>query len=154
MRYSLDTSGLLDGWRYYPPDVFPTLWEKLAHLIQEGYACASDEVLRELKKKEGDEVYKWCKAQARLFLPLDAATQQAVAYVLQHHPSLVAEGGKRSAADPFVIAVARVKACAVVTGEVRTGNLMRPRIPDVCEALSIDCCGFLDLIKREGWSFA
>jgi hypothetical protein len=153
VRYSLDTSGLLDGWRYYPPDVFPTLWERITDLIDGGHACASDEVQRELKKKEGDEVFDWCKAQSKLFIPLDDEIQRAVAFVLKRHPNLVAAGGKRSAADPFVIAVARVKKCSVVTGEAASTKLNRPRIPDVCDALGIDCYTFLDVIKREGWSF-
>ena len=37
-------------------------------------------------------------------------------------------------ADPFVIAVARVRKLSVVTGEKRRGNLARPKIPDVCDA--------------------
>ena len=153
MKYSFDTSGLLDGWRYYPPEVFPTLWDKIENLIDGGDACASDEVQRELKKKEGDKVFDWCKGQSKLFIPLDPSIQRAVADVLKQHPNLVATGGKRSAADPFVIAVARIKKCAVVTGEVASGKLNKPRIPDVCIALGIDCYTFLDVIKREGWSF-
>lgn len=107
MKYSVDTSGLLDGWRHYPPDIFPTLWTRIEDLIASGDAWATDEVLRELKKKEGDKVYQWCVGQDDLFLPLDTKLQKAVSYILNAHPKLVESGGKRSAADPFVIGVAR-----------------------------------------------
>ena len=55
MRYSIDTSAILDGWRrYYPPDTFPGLWDKLDSLIEEGHLAATEEVLIELEKKDDD----------------------------------------------------------------------------------------------------
>lgn len=154
MKYSLDTSGILDGWRHYPPDIFPPVWERFDALITSGAARASDEVLRELKKKEGDETYTWCAARPALFLPLDGKIQKAVTEILAAHPRLVESGGKRSAADPFVIAVARVHKCAVVTGESASGKINKPRIPDVCEALGIEVLSLLGVFRREGWTFA
>ena len=33
-KYCFDTSAILDAWvRYYPPDVMPDLWEKIAEMI-------------------------------------------------------------------------------------------------------------------------
>ena len=29
MAYSIDSSGILDLFRYYPPDVFPTIWTQM-----------------------------------------------------------------------------------------------------------------------------
>ncbi|MHB8204852.1 MAG: DUF4411 family protein [Desulfomonilaceae bacterium] len=46
MKYSVNTSALLDGWlRYYPPDVFPPVWEKLDELIDDKILVTSEEVL-------------------------------------------------------------------------------------------------------------
>ena len=59
----------------------------------------------------------------------------------------------RSIADPFVIAVAKVRKMAVVTGEKRKGNPARPKIPDVCAAYGIKCLSLLELMKSEGWKF-
>ena len=37
MKYSIDTSSILDAWtRYYPPDVMPGLWKQLEELIDNG----------------------------------------------------------------------------------------------------------------------
>ena len=67
MKYSIDTSALMDGWaRYYPPDVFPVVWERLDGLIQAGDLVAIEEVSVELEKKE-DELYRWAKQRASLF---------------------------------------------------------------------------------------
>lgn len=153
MKYSIDTSGILDGWRHYPPDVFPPVWDRFDALIASGTARASDEVLRESKKKEGDEIYSWCAKRPAMFLPLDARIQTAVAEILSKHPRLVESGGRRSAADPFVIAVAYVHDCAVVTGENASGTISKPRIPDVCAALGIEVLSFLGVFRREGWTF-
>jgi len=55
--------------RYYPPDVFPSLWEKLDELIEKGELAATEEVLIELGKKD-DDVYKWAKDREFMFVPL------------------------------------------------------------------------------------
>jgi hypothetical protein len=53
MIYCVDTSAWLDGWaRDYPPDVFPSLWDKLAECILAGTLKCSEEVYVELEKKE------------------------------------------------------------------------------------------------------
>jgi len=52
VSYSVDTSALLDAWvRYYPPDVFDTLWSRLDGLVVRGHLLAIDEVQRELEKR-------------------------------------------------------------------------------------------------------
>jgi len=59
----------------------------------------------------------------------------------------------KSFADPFVIATAISKQYTIVTGERATGTRNRPKIPDVCRDLNIQCIGFTDLIRQEGWRF-
>jgi len=56
-------------------------------------------------------------------------------------------------ADPFVIALAKVEDLIVVTGERATNNLAKPKIPDVCNDMGIECINILDLMRREGWQF-
>ena len=59
MDYSIDTSALLDGWiRYYPPDTFDSLWQRLDELIIGGSLRATEEVRFELEKK-ADDVLAW-----------------------------------------------------------------------------------------------
>ena len=49
MPYSLDTSGLLDGWvRYYAPEVFPSLWKQMEAAAADGTIVAVQDVLLEL----------------------------------------------------------------------------------------------------------
>ena len=60
------------------------------------------------------------------------------------------QGGKRSGGDPFVIALAMVKSGTVVTEEKPTGNIAKPRIPDVCDALGVHCLTPKEYIEAQG----
>jgi hypothetical protein len=153
VRYSIDTSALMDGWvRYYPPDVFPSVWDRLSELISDGALGAIEEVAIELKRKE-DALHAWVKEREGFLHAIDDDVQQAVVEILARHEKLVDTRKNRSAADPFVIALAKVRGCTVVTGEQATRKPHRPNIPDVCGALRIPCVSLLELYRREGWSF-
>lgn len=153
MRYSFDTSAILDGWvRYYPPASFPTMWTKLELLIFEGDAGASEEVLLELKRHE-DGAADWCEAQAGFVFAVDEDIQQTVEQILEAHPNLVDAERNRSEADPFVIALAELNQCTVITGEKFSANPNKPKIPNVCAARGIPCGNLLYLIQQERWQF-
>ena len=53
--------------------------------------------------------------------------------------------------DPFVIAIAMVKSGTVVTEET-DGNIAKPRIPDVCDALGVHCLTLMEYIEAQGWT--
>jgi hypothetical protein len=93
------------------------------------------------------------KTQRDLFVPLDPDIQLSVKEILRQHPRLVGIGSGRSAADPFVIALADARSGVVVSEETRTGNLGRPRIPDVCDAMGVRCITLIQYIAEQGWIF-
>jgi len=129
------------------------LWTKIEKLIAQGGLRATEEVLKELSKQGDDDVVKWCKAQSGLFIAFDSAIQIKVGDVLKTHPNLVDTGKGRSGADPFVIALAELNRCIVVTGEVATGKPQKPRIPDVCKDRSVTCYSLLEMIQAQNWQF-
>jgi len=154
LKYSIDTSAILDGWiRYYPPDVIPVLWDKLANLINSSALIATEEVLYELQKKS-DAVYDWAKNHEKMFVGIDEETQIAVSEILDKHRKLVGARKNRSTCDPFVIALAKVKGCTVITAEKPTNNPERPNIPDVCNAMGIPCITLLELCREQKWVFS
>ena len=121
-------------------------------MIAAGDLCATEEVLIELKKKD-DDVYKWAKNQQGLFLPIDDATQGSVLNILSLYPRLVDARKNRSTADPFVIAIAQVNGLVVVSGEIASNKLNKPKIPDVCSAMGIKHIRLLELFTLERWRF-
>lgn len=138
----------MDGWvRHYPPDVFPTLWIKLDEVINAGDIVSTEEVYVELAKKS-DELHAWIKDRKHILVPLSEDIQQLVTNVLAEYPRLVDTLRNRSMADPFVIGTAMGLDAIVVTGEVLTGKMDKPRIPDVCEAKGIRWINFLQMIRE------
>lgn len=137
MKYSIDTSAILDGWvRYYPPDIFPPVWNKIDELIDNGTLIATEEVLYELEKKD-DAIFQWAKDREHMFVPIDKEIQIALQSILPEHKKLIDQRKNRSNADPWIIALAIVEQCAVLTGEKPTNSANRPHIPDVCKAMGV-----------------
>lgn len=153
MKYSIDTSALLEGWvRHYPMDVFPSLWDRLDGLIVAGELRASEEVLHELRRKE-DDLSEWADARSELFVETDEAIQIEVTEILAQHEKLVDDSRGHNAADAFVIALARIESAKVVTEERPRHNLYRPNIPDVCRGMGTPWINLLQLIREERWVF-
>lgn len=155
MIYCIDTSAWLDGWaRDYPPDVFPSLWEKLAECVSDGVLRCSEEVYVELEKKD-DGIHDWLKARKEVMVPINEEIQTTVMALLAAYPRLVDTHRNRSQADPFVIATAERlgKEAVVVTGEKPRGKLDTPKIPDVCDVRGIRCISFLEMLRELGWKF-
>ena len=151
--HSFDTSSLLNGRRdLLPPKVFKTLWLNIEAMIDAGDVRSVDVVLHELSQRD-DDVHAWAKEQGALFLPLDHDIQRATSEILQLHPKLMGVGGGRNGADPFVIALARVRGGVVVTEETASGNIQKPRIPDVCDAINVPWVNLIGFVTAQGWSY-
>lgn len=150
MSYSVDTSALVDAWvRYYPPDVFDTLWKRLDGLAVQGHLHAIDEVRRELEKKD-DELYKWVSARSTMIVTLDEELQKVGGTIINRFPSLTKTSSvMRGSADPFVIALAQARNLTVVTAEKSKPS--KPRIPDVCATLDVPCITLVEMFRKEGW---
>ncbi len=152
MSYSLDTSGFLDAWvRNYPIDVFPTIWQRIDEAVKTGLLFASEEVLRELAKKD-DDAHAWMKARPAMVVPFDKRIEAEVIGLMARFPRLVDTKKGRSGCDPFVIAVAIVGGHSVITAEHATGKPDAPRIPDVCKAINVPCVRMLDFFREQHWN--
>jgi len=151
--YSLDTSGFLDAWtRHYPPDTFPTFWDRMDAAARAGKIKVSEEVVGELEKKD-DGAADWIKARPGMIVATDVPIQEKVKEILKVHPRLVNASKSRSGGDPFVIAVAVVHGYSVVTGEQPSGSPTKPRIPDVCAGMTIPCKNLMEFVRSQGWTF-
>jgi hypothetical protein len=101
MPYSVDTSAFLDAWvRYYPPDVFPTIWEQMDRAANNGTLVASDEVKRELEKKD-DGARQWVKQHPDMIVELDLEIERHVREIMERYPRLVDTKKGRSVRRPI-----------------------------------------------------
>lgn len=149
MKFCLDTSAFLDAWeRYYAPDVFPVVWKQMDVLAEEGAICAPEEVYHEMKKKS-EGVVKWAKRRRGLFVPMEEDVQTSLRRIMRQFPvGFVDPRTSRSGADPVVVAVALAYGHTVVTGEKLSGKKGKPRIPDVCRHLGIECCTVMEMFRK------
>lgn len=152
-RYSIDTSALIDAWHTYPLDHFEGLWERVAELIRESRLFAADEVKAELERGD-DDCFAWLRAHKGFFVPIDRRQQEAMQRINREFPGLSDQVGRRSLADPWVIALAQVRGATVVAHEARRRNERRPKIPHVCRQLNVPHTRFIGIVKQENWVFA
>ncbi|GAA5194019.1 DUF4411 family protein [Arthrobacter gyeryongensis] len=151
--YSFDTSAILNGRRdLFRPTVFQGLWANIEGMIVDGRIRSVDIVREELNRRD-DDASSWASNQRELFCELDEEVQMATRDILRSHPKLVGAGTGRNGADPFVIALAMVTTGTVVTEEHFSGNLQKPKIPDVCQAIGVPCVNLMGFIEGQGWTF-
>lgn len=151
--YSADSSALIAAWvEHYPIDVFPSVWHRLGGLAASGRLLVCEEIAEEIKRKE-DGLHDWLSQFPDTIVPIDGPVQAAVRKILAAHPRLLDTRKNKSGGDPFVIALAQTKgpAVTVVTAELATGSLQRPKIPDVCAAdgINVACIGLVQMFRAE-----
>jgi hypothetical protein len=103
----------------------------------------------------------------RMFVRLKAKGLQIAKEIINKFPGLIDPEKETPDADPFVIALAIEKSCeqqelfhsqkhVVVTTE-RARPQGKPKIPDACQRLGIECMfterSLADLFEREGWRY-
>ena len=151
MKYCLDTSALIEPWvRHYPPDVFASVWDKLNALVAVGHLRAPVEVRRELER-QSDGLLEWASGAEGLFVEVDAAQLALTKVIVNDHPTLVKPNSTKSAADPFVIALAESAGVPVITYETTAKQNAAPRIPNVCRARKVRMMSFIEVLRAEGF---
>ena len=149
--YSLDASSLIEAHHSYPIENFPSLWDKLEKLIKSDRLKMHELVFDEVKD---GEIKNWCKEKELkpyIRVTMDQIDQSKGQILI---PKLVNPKTGESGGDPWVIALAQeLQNCIVVTQEKSSRNEDRPKIPNVCKDLGIECINLLELIKKEDWSF-
>jgi Domain of unknown function (DUF4411) len=156
MKYIFDSGPLIDLFKHYYPERFPSLWEKFDALVSKGEIISVREVYNEIDDKE-DALSYWAKDQKDiLFLPSTVNELRFVSNIfeIRHFQAMVRKQEQlqgKPVADPFVIARAKISNCPVVTTEVFKDNAAK--IPNVCKHFSIPCINLEEFMEKEGWTF-
>lgn len=144
MTYCIDTSFFIEGWRRYPPDIFPSFWDKVAEHITTGHLISVDEVWEEIKRKD-DELKGWVKNHKQMFAPLDTPTMLRVKEIMSDFPTIVQQGKDRNSGDVFVVAYAQTNSLTVVTEEkINKKN----GIPQVCQHYKLEAIDTVALLRK------
>ena len=154
--YTFDASAFINtARRYHPIDVFRTLWERIDELIGEGRLLVAMQVHEEVSKTD-DLLSRWLSVPARkgpLFIEADEQIQLAQQEIVRRYPKWPFIVRSSQWADPWVIATAQVKDLIVVHYETRPGSSDHPSIRRVCDDLKLPQLSFVELLRREGWTF-
>ena len=155
-NYVFDTNVFILFFSSYYPDSFPTLWKQFDQLVAKGQITSTREVRRELEGRGNKTLQNWLKTAKELFPAPTANEAQFVTaiYAMTHFQQNIErkkllKGG--NAADPFVIARAKILSATVVTLERERPNSVK--IPNICKHFSIPCVSLERFMKLENWSF-
>lgn len=156
MKYVFDSDSLINLFRHYYPERFPTLWEKFNTLVSEGELTSVREVFNEIGLSE-DPLGTWAKEQKNvLFLESNVEELKFVSEIFQvkHFQAMIRKQERlkgKPVADPFVIARAKISGACVVTQEKKTENAAK--IPNVCNHFGIRWTNLEGFMKEENWTF-
>lgn len=154
-KYCFDTDTLASSWRrYYRPDAFRPLWEKIGSMVKDGVILIPDEVKKEIGAGK-DELVAWIKTNCANSVSISKEQLEIVAEIVNKYPGVSQYKKPRpNHADPFVVAVAKINKITVVTYEGPNGSTQNPSIPSLCGEYGIECCTMADFFKKEGISFS
>jgi hypothetical protein len=145
--YIFDTNVFYALGHYYPSR-FPTIWERIDSLAEEGELLSVKEVKRELEGNcPAEFVEEWVKKYRKIFHSPSGEEMTIVAEMFkkeQYRGFVKRQNILKGlpVADPFIVAAAKVLGAHVVTQE--SSKPGGARIPTVCHDLRVKC---LDLEK-------
>lgn len=152
MIYSLGSDAIINAWRDYPIKHLPKVWEWIELMGRTGKAGMSEVVFKELQRG-GDECFEWFKSRKERFIyPNDQTIQTELTRLVNTYNNFGIITGKNEG-DPYVVALAIVQNCVVVTNESMSNNMNGPKVPDVCREEEIRCIKFVDVIRNENVVF-
>lgn len=154
IKYCFDSSAFIDSWgRYYPPVIFPILWDRLAELIDQNRIIVAKEAEKELLAGN-DGLTAWVKQHSLCVVPYSVEQFQIASEIVNKYPKVSQYHRVRSNhADPFVVALAKLENAIVVTWEGPNGSPLNPAIPDLCRERGIEYMNMVGLFTKENWSF-
>lgn len=151
--YCIDTSSIIKWYvEEYSPSIFEGLQDRIEALIDKGRLISPKAVFDEIKP--GDDCHKWCKGAEGLFVEEAVSVQTIVRALMSAHHNPAKPHKGINGADPFVIAVAKDGGGNwTVVADEHPGSDENRKIPYVCNAESVKCITFKQMMIAEGWKF-
>lgn len=148
--YCLDTMCFILLMNSYRRKTFPHIWKKLDPMIENRLIVSPLEVYIEITDRT-DEISEWVKRdKEKLFVELDEQQITTAKDILSKYKKLHDIKKTKFDADPFVVALARVKNLTVVSNERKTTVEAKQNITNVCTAYGVPCMPLLDFFDEIG----
>lgn len=148
--YIIDMSSLKELHDRYPKNLFPTIWEHIASLIQNDQLNSHIEVLREIRNTiySKDKLLLWSNKNKKIFSGMDDCQIGKMPLIKsKFNPAYWNNNMNRPApwADPYLIAMALCEEGIIITQEHKT---KANRIPPIAKELGIDSLNLLEFFQE------
>jgi len=144
-EYVLDTSALIDLKNEYPEKSFPSLWMKFNALCEVDLIISAREVRKEIEEGS-DQLPAWVKARPSMFLAPTPEEARLVGSLQAQYPNWVDPTGTKPMADPFVLAMAKVRGIPLISHD-------KKHLLHVARKMNVECIRIPQLIALQGWQF-
>ena len=153
--YAMDANILISAYRdHYPPDLFPGVWDSLAHHIAAGRLLIIDRIRAEITSPPG--LVQWldqacCGAYASTASQPVVATYGEMVDWVQDNPQFLPAAIEEFArgADGWLAAYARVINAVLTTNEVFIPDARRRvPIPNLCDQFSVSYLNMLGMLRN------
>ena len=148
--YIIDTSSLKELHDRYPKNLFPTIWERIASLIQNWQLVSHIEVQREIRNTiySKDKLLLWSNKNKKIFSGMDDCQIGKMPLIKsKFNPDYWNNNMNRPApwADPYLIAMAICEEGIIITQEHKT---KANRIPPIAKEFGIDSLNLLEFFQE------
>lgn len=160
--YSIDTSSMIELAHYYPREVFPSPWEKLGVLADQGRLLICEQAYDECEDPQQRAFFGEHTDMVVGFDSIQDHFAQFQREVPLHGIELTNPQAIRETADPYIISLALATehrgignlrertqqeiGCVVVTQE-------RRKMPRVCDFYALEYTNLMGLFRKESMSF-
>jgi len=152
MLYVFDTNSLRII-EYYYPERFPSFWNDFNENVTAGKILSVKEVYNELEGQlKEDFMIEWMTENKKIFMKPGQDEMNIVSRIFRRNTFQGLVKGQNllqgmPVADPFVVALAKIKNGIVVTEEKYKRNAAS--IPNVCEYLNVRCTKMNGFMQSE-----
>lgn len=148
--YIIDMSSLKELYDRYPKSLFPTIWQHITTLIQNGQLFSHLEVLREIRNTiyPKDKLFQWSNKNKKIFLGIDDCQINQIPVVkIKFNSDYWNNNMNRPApwADPYLITMAICEKATIITQEHKT---KANRIPPIADQFNIHSLNLLELFQE------
>jgi len=155
-KYIFDASPLIDLFKHYYPERFPSLWKDFNTMVKDGQLMSVREVSKELEARD-DDLTKWTKQNPDLFTQSHVNELKIVANIFTNkHFQLIVRNKEilsgKPVADPFIVARAKYLDAYVVTNEKYTDD-NAAKLPNLCNSLDVKYINLKQFMELENWIF-
>ena len=157
-NYLLDSNIFIQAHRvYYPFDVVPGFWSKLAELSKRGLICSIDKVKKEICSREPDMLATWCEEELDASFFFDSSVSiniytDIISWAfseVRFNQNAKEDFLATDLADPWLVAYAKQFDLAIVTHEVSLPfGKKKIKIPDVCNQFGVRFISLMEMFRE------